>query len=82
MTENFASLFLALGIFAVGFISIGPNIPAIIGTSMANKAPPSRGAGTGSGIWATLTVTPPLATAYAEAMIVLKLFGLPPLAGL
>ena len=34
MTENFASLFLAFGIFAVGFINIGPNILAIIGDSM------------------------------------------------
>ena len=61
MTENFASLFLALGIFAVGFISIGPNIPAIIGTAMERgrkqNASLALGVGTGSGIWATLTVT-------------------------
>ena len=61
MTENFASLFLALCIFAVGFISIGPNIPAIIGTAMERgrkqSASLALGVGTGSGIWATLTVT-------------------------
>ena len=61
MTENFASLFLALGIFAAGFISIGPNIPAIIGTSMERGrkqgASLALGFDTGSGIWATLTVT-------------------------
>ena len=54
MTENFASLFLALGIFAVGFISIGPNIPAIIGTAMERgrkqNASLALGVGTGSGI--------------------------------
>ena len=61
MTENFASLFLALGIFAVGFISIVPNILAIIGTSMERGrkqgASLPLGVGTGSSIWATLTVT-------------------------
>ena len=61
MTENFDSLSLALGIFAVGFISIGPNIPAIIGTSMEwgrkQGASIALGVGTGSGIWVPLTVT-------------------------
>ena len=61
MTENFDSLSLALGIFAVGFISIGPNIPAIIGTSMERGrkrgASIALGVGTGSGIWVPLTVT-------------------------
>ena len=61
MTENFDSLSLALGIFAVGFISIGPNIPAIIGTAMERgrkqSASLALGVGTGSGILATLTVT-------------------------
>lgn len=61
MTENFDSLSLALGIFAVGFISIGPNIPAIIGTSMERGCKQGAsiplGVGTGSGIWVPLTVT-------------------------
>ena len=34
MDQHLTSLALALGIFAVGFVSIGPNILAIIGTSM------------------------------------------------
>ena len=61
MTENFASLFLALGIFAVGFISIGPKILAFTGNSMERGRKQGAflalGVGTGSGIWATLTVT-------------------------
>ena len=61
MTEYFASLFLALGIFAVGFISIGPNILAIIGTSLErgleHGASLALNVGAGSGIWAKLTVT-------------------------
>ena len=54
MTENFASLSLAPGIFAVGFISIGPNILAIIGTSMERGRELGTSlaldVGTGSGI--------------------------------
>ena len=34
MSPEISSLLLALGIFSVGFVSIGPNILAIIGTSM------------------------------------------------
>ena len=81
MTENFASLSLALGIFAVGFISIGPNIPAIIGTSMEQGAQTKRlhrarrRYGIGH-LGATDRDRPQaLVTAYAEAMIVLKVFG-------
>jgi len=81
MTEHWASLLLALGIFAVGFVSIGPNILAIIGTSMQrgrkNGVTLALGVGVGSGIWATMTVTglTALVTAYAGALTVLKIFG-------
>lgn len=81
MNEHWVSLFLALGIFSVGFISIGPNILAIIGTSMdrgrSHGVKLALGVGTGSGIWATLTVTglTALVTAYAGAITILKIFG-------
>lgn len=81
MSDDFASLFLALAIFSVGFVSIGPNILAIIGTSMERGrregAALALGVGTGSGIWALLTVTglTALVSAYAEVMVVLKILG-------
>jgi len=81
VNEHLASLFLALGIFSVGFISIGPNILAIMGTSMErgrrNGVSLALGVGTGSGIWASLTVTglTALVSAYAGAITFLKIFG-------
>lgn len=81
MNEHLASLLLALGIFSVGFISIGPNILAIMGTSMArgrrHGVALALGIGTGSGIWATLTVAglTALVAAYAGAILLLKVFG-------
>ncbi|MEL7000947.1 MAG: LysE family transporter, partial [Pseudomonadota bacterium] len=78
MNDDLTSLFLALGIFAVGFISVGPNILAIIGTSMqrgrADGTALALGVATGTAIWATLTVTglTALVTAYAGAVTVLK----------
>ena len=72
---------MALGILAVGFISIGPNILAIIGTSMergrGDGVRLALGVGVGSGVWATLTVVglTTLIAAYAELVIVLKVFG-------
>lgn len=81
MSDDLASLLLALGIFAVGFVSIGPNILAIIGTSMErgrrHGVALALGVGTGSGIWATLTVAglTALVSAYAEAVFVLKVLG-------
>ncbi|MEO4043128.1 LysE family translocator [Hoeflea sp. CAU 1731] len=81
MNDHLASLFLALGIFSVGFISIGPNILAIIGTSMErgrrHGMALASGVGTGSGIWAILTVTglTALVSAYAEVVTILKVFG-------
>lgn len=81
MSEDLASLFLALGIFSVGFISIGPNILAIIGTSMQRGRRQgvalALGVGTGSGLWAIMTVAglTALITAYAFAVTALKIFG-------
>lgn len=81
MSDDLASLFLALGIFSLGFISIGPNILAIIGTSMErgrrHGMALALGVGTGSGIWATLTVAglTALVAAYAEVVFLLKIFG-------
>ncbi len=81
MGSEIYSLLLALGIFSIGFISIGPNILSIIGTSMERGRDSgirlALGVGAGSGIWAALTVAglTALVTAYANFMIFLKVFG-------
>lgn len=81
MSGDLASLALALGIFSLGFVSIGPNILAIIGTSMQRGRQHGMalalGVGTGSGIWATLTVAglTALVSAYAWTITALKIFG-------
>ncbi len=81
MDEHLARLFLALGIFSTGFLVIGPNILAIIATSMErgrrHGMTMALGVGTGTGIWATLTVTGLAAviSAYAGAVTILKIFG-------
>ncbi|MEK9721944.1 MAG: LysE family translocator [Rhodospirillaceae bacterium] len=81
MNEDLASLLLALGIFSVGFVSIGPNLLAIIGTSMnrgrRHGVALALGVATGSGVWATLTVAglTALVTAYAGFVTFLKIFG-------
>jgi len=81
MSPEISNLLLALGIFSVGFVSIGPNILAIIGTSMDRGRKDgiklALGVGTGSAIWATLTVSglTALITAYAGIVTFLKIFG-------
>lgn len=81
MSPEISSLLLALGIFSVGFVSIGPNILAIIGTSMERGRRAgvqlALGVGTGSAGWATLTVAglTALVTAYAGLVTLLKIFG-------
>jgi len=81
MSADVTSLLLALGIFSVGFVSIGPNILAIIGTSMERGRTSgvrlALGVGIGSGIWATLTVAglTALIAAYAQAITALKIAG-------
>ncbi|MFT7593802.1 MAG: amino acid exporter [Paracoccaceae bacterium] len=81
MSEHLASLGLALSIFSVGFIVIGPNILAVIGTSMARGrrygAMLALGIGLGSGIWASMTVLglATLMASYAGAITLLKYAG-------
>ena len=81
MSIEFSNLAFALGILAIGFISIGPNILAIIGTSMERGRKDGMrlalGVGIGSGLWATITVAglTTLITAYAGFIILLKIFG-------
>ena len=81
METGLSSLLLALGIFSIGFISIGPNILAIIGTSMDRGrhygVRLALGVGVGSGIWATLTAIglTALITTYAGVVLFLKIFG-------
>lgn len=81
MSAELSGLFVALGILAFGFVSIGPNILAIIGTSMESGrksgAELALGVGFGSGLWASLTVIglTSLITAYAGIVFFLKIFG-------
>ena len=81
MNDELTGLLLALGIFSVGFINIGPNILSIIGTSMERGRQQGTrlalGVGSGSAIWAFLTVSglTSLINVYAEAVIILKVFG-------
>ncbi|MEM7047455.1 MAG: LysE family translocator [Pseudomonadota bacterium] len=76
-----ANLFLALGILTLGLVSFGPNILAIIGTSMQQGRREGSmlalGIGSGSGLWAALTVTglTALITTYAWALLAIKVFG-------
>lgn len=81
MSPYLPDLFAALGLFLLGFLVIGPNIAAIMATSMhqgrAAGLKLAAGVGLGTGIWASLTVAglASLITAYAGAVLVLKIFG-------
>ena len=81
MSAELSGLFVALGILAFGFVSIGPNILAIIGTSMESGrecgTKLALGVGVGSGLWASFTVIglTSLITAYAGIVFFLKIFG-------
>ncbi|GAB5448674.1 LysE family translocator [Gymnodinialimonas sp.] len=74
-------LLAALSLFLLGCLVIGPNIAAIMATSMhqgrASGLRLALGVGLGTGIWASLTVAglASLLTAYAGAVLALKLFG-------
>lgn len=74
-------IILAYSAFAVGIFSPGPNIMAVIGTSMEvgrkSGIALALGVAVGSLTWALLTVVglSALLATYASALIVIKLFG-------
>ena len=74
-------ILLAYGAFALGIFSPGPNIMAVIGTSMAvgrkSGIALALGVAIGSFTWAILTVVglSALLATYASALIVIKIFG-------
>ncbi len=75
------NLLLAWGLMSMGFISPGPNIMAVIGTSMSKGRPAglalATGIGFGTGLWAILTVLgfSALISQYAYAVLALKVLG-------
>ncbi|MEL6609683.1 MAG: LysE family transporter [Pseudomonadota bacterium] len=79
--EHLATLAIAFGLLSTGFLSPGPNVMAVIGTSMsqgrANGLALAAGIGCGTGVWAILAVTgmSQFITAYAWSLTVLKVFG-------
>ncbi|MEL6678990.1 MAG: LysE family translocator [Pseudomonadota bacterium] len=80
-TAYLPGLMLAFGVFMVGIASPGPNILAVIGTSMAvgrrSGSALALGVAFGSLTWATLTVLglSALLASYAYAPVVLKVAG-------
>jgi threonine/homoserine/homoserine lactone efflux protein len=74
-------ILLAYAAFAIGLFSPGPNIMAIIGTSMAQSRSSGKslalGIATGSFVWGTLTLIglTSLLTFYASLMTVIKIAG-------
>ncbi|MBD3663976.1 LysE family translocator [Sulfitobacter aestuariivivens] len=81
MMEYLPNLLLAWGLMSMGFISPGPNIMAVIGTSMAKGRREglalATGIGCGTGLWAVLTVLgfSSLISQYAYAVLALKVLG-------
>ncbi|MFS8182560.1 LysE family translocator [Pseudovibrio denitrificans] len=82
MQETYLSgILLAYAAFAIGLFSPGPNIMAIIGTSMANSRSSGKslalGIATGSFLWGTLTLLglTSLLTFYASLMTIIKIAG-------
>ena len=77
----FAGILLAFGVFIMGMFSPGPNIMAIIGTSMSTGRAPGKalalGIGTGSFLWGSLTLfgLTALLTAYAGLLTIIKIAG-------
>lgn len=74
-------ILLAYSIFAVGIFSPGPNILTVIGTSMSvgrtSGIALALGVAVGSLTWAVLTVIglSALLSAYASALLLIKIFG-------
>ena len=81
MMEHIASLLVAFGLLSAGFISPGPNIMAVIGTSMSRGRKEglalAAGIGTGTGLWAILAVLglTQILSAYAWTITALKILG-------
>ena len=81
LAQYLPGLLLAFSVFLIGFISPGPNILAVLGTSMSvgRRAGVSLalGIGTGSVCWASLTVAglSALLSVYAQALIAIKIVG-------
>lgn len=81
ITTHLPGLLLAFSALMLGFASPGPNILAIIGTSMAvnRRAGLALGLGvsTGTLLWATFTVLglSALLAAYASAIFIIKICG-------
>lgn len=76
-----AGILLAFGVFVMGMFSPGPNIMAIIGTSMSIGRNSGKalalGIGTGSFIWGALTLfgLTALLTVYAGLLTIIKVAG-------
>ncbi len=76
-----AGVLLAYGVFMIGMFTPGPNILAVIGTSMSVGRTEGKalalGIATGTFCWAMLTALglTALVSAYASLMIVLKVVG-------
>lgn len=76
-----AGILLAYGVFMIGMFTPGPNILAVIGTSMSVGRSEGKalalGIATGTFCWAMLTALglTALVSAYASVMIVLKVVG-------
>lgn len=76
-----AGILLAYGVFMIGMFTPGPNILAVIGTSMSVGRSEGKalalGIATGTFCWSMLTALglTALVSAYASLMIVLKIIG-------
>lgn len=81
MSQYLPDLLIAWGLMSMGFISPGPNIMAVIGTSMAKGRQEglalAAGIGCGTGLWAILTVIgfSSLVSQFAYLMLAFKILG-------
>lgn len=81
MSQYLPDLLIAWGLMSMGFISPGPNIMAVIGTSMAKGRQEglalAAGIGCGTGLWAILTVVgfSSLVSQFAYLMLAFKILG-------
>ena len=81
LAEYGPGMLLALGVFSLGLLSPGPNILAVIGTSMASGRAHgvalALGIGIGSGVWGALAASgmTALLSQYAIALTAIKVLG-------